>query len=106
MLQREVAEQLGVKLPTYQSWEAGHEPTVCFWPMIIAWLGYFPGPEPITRAAKLIAYRRRSGLSQSVLAKQLGVDPGSLRRWERGCAIRKQSDQEAVATLLDASEID
>jgi transcriptional regulator with XRE-family HTH domain len=100
LLQREVAEALAVRLPTYQAWEHGHEPTVRHWPAIIAWLGYYPCPEPITLAEKLVAYRRRHGLSQAELAAKLGVDGGSITRWERGGKVRKLRDRRVVAVRL------
>jgi transcriptional regulator with XRE-family HTH domain len=101
LLQREVAEALSVRLPTYQAWEQGHEPTVRHWPAIIAWLGYYPFPEPVTPAEKLVAYRREHGLSQAELAEKLGVDGGSITRWERDGVVQKMRDRRAVAELLE-----
>ena len=36
--QREVAEALGIKLPTYQSWEQGRKPTIRLWSRVIDWI--------------------------------------------------------------------
>jgi len=53
-------------------------------PDIIRFLGYNPLPEPQSLREKLIYTRKLLGLSQEALAKRLGVDPTTLRRWERG----------------------
>ena len=45
-------------------------------------LGYDPRPEPQTLGQQLVHLREAQGLSQRVLAKALGVDPLTLRRWE------------------------
>lgn len=47
-------------------------------------LGYNPLPEPKTLAERLVQHRRVLGMSQTELASKLGVDPGTLARWERG----------------------
>ena len=96
LYQRDVAMALRVKLPTYQAWEGGAEPTVRFWPAIVEWLGFYPEPDPFTFAERLVAYRRSQGLTQTTLAKQLGVDPGSVRRWEQGGKVRKTRDRESL----------
>jgi ribosome-binding protein aMBF1 (putative translation factor) len=36
---------------------------------------------------RLLAYRRERGLCQAALARLLGVDPGTLSRWERGLRV-------------------
>ena len=52
------------------------------WPAIIEFLGYDPSPEPNTIGERLLAYRRRHGLSRKELAGQLGADEATLWRWE------------------------
>jgi len=36
-----------------------------------------------TLGEKIVHYRRLLGLTQKELAKSLGIDPGTLGRWER-----------------------
>ena len=58
-----------------------------FVPGIIAFLGYDPYPEPIELSQRLFSARRSQGLSIRELAKRLGMDPETLRRWERGIRV-------------------
>ena len=68
---------------TICNWELGlTEPEVRFIPKIIEFLGYNPLPERRTLAEKIIRCRKTLGLSQTQLARRLGVDPGTLARWE------------------------
>jgi transcriptional regulator with XRE-family HTH domain len=52
-------------------------------PAIIQLLGYNPLPAARTLGERLIRHRTSLGLSQEASAKLLGVDPGTLARWER-----------------------
>jgi transcriptional regulator with XRE-family HTH domain len=56
-------------------------------PRIIAFLEYDPSPEPIDFSQRLFSARRGQGLSISEMAKRLGVDRETLRRWERGIRV-------------------
>ena len=53
-------------------------------PDIIKFLGYDPLPQANTVAEKLVRQRTSLGLSQKESAERLGVDPGTLAKWERG----------------------
>ena len=55
-----------------------------FKPAIIRFLGYNPLPEAKTLAEQLVRYRTTLGLSREWAALELGVDAGTLARWERG----------------------
>ena len=68
---------------TLVDWEANrHTPAVWFVPRIIAFLGYDPNPAPRTFGEQIVAARRRHGLSRNRVAKLLGIDEGTLKRWE------------------------
>ena len=85
LLQKEAAVQLGVCPETVIHWEKGQtEPEIGLWPAIIRFLGYDPVPPPTTFATRLLAARRRLGLPRKVVALSLGVDDGTLGRWEQG----------------------
>jgi transcriptional regulator with XRE-family HTH domain len=85
LLQREVADQVGVTVETVLGWELrAREPAVLHWPAILAFLGFDPYPEPRTTAECLKAVRRRRGWSQRGLAKSLHVDPATVQKWEIG----------------------
>jgi transcriptional regulator with XRE-family HTH domain len=85
MLQREVAEQIGVCEPSVFNWEANtSQPDFRYMPAIIDFLGYDPLPPANTLAGQLVRQRTSLGLSQKESAERLGVDPTTLARWERG----------------------
>jgi DNA-binding XRE family transcriptional regulator len=76
LMQKEVAEQLGVNPWTVLNWENGHtEPPISAIPTIIRFLRYDPFPQPQTVAEHLLAKRREMGWSVQEAAQVLGVDP-------------------------------
>ena len=85
MLQREVADQLGVCVPSVFNWEANtSNPEIRYMPAIIDFLGYDPLPQSKTLPEQLVRQRTSLGLTQKESAKGLGIDPATLARWERG----------------------
>ncbi|MCW5982727.1 MAG: helix-turn-helix transcriptional regulator [Bryobacteraceae bacterium] len=85
LLQRDVAERLGVTESSIWNWEVAQwEPDLRYMPAILRFLGYNPLPEGKTLAEKLVRYRTSLGMSQKEAAQEIGVDPGTLAKWERG----------------------
>jgi DNA-binding transcriptional regulator YiaG len=85
LLQKQVGEQLGVDADTVFRWESNaSSPSVARIPDIIDFLAYDPLPTPISLPERLLGIRKRLGLSQSGMARRLGIDPTTLRRWEHG----------------------
>jgi transcriptional regulator with XRE-family HTH domain len=85
LLQRDVAEQLGVDKTSVFNWEANtSNPEVRYMPAIIRFLGYNPLPAANTLAEQLVRQRTSLGLSQKESAGRIGVDSGTLAKWERG----------------------
>ncbi len=85
MIQRQVAEQLGVDETSVFNWEANQSsPRVAYMPAIIRLIGYNPLPVGKTIGERLVRQRMSLGLSQKETANRLTVDPGTLARWERG----------------------
>jgi DNA-binding XRE family transcriptional regulator len=81
MLQREVAEQLGVEKTSVFNWEANTSaPEIRHMPAIIPFLGYNPLPEVDGWGTRLVRCRSTLGLTQKETARGLGVDPGTLAR--------------------------
>jgi len=85
LIQREVAQKLGVNETSVYDWEKDRtDPMVHLIPRITQFLGYTP---PLcnreTTGQKIVAYRHIRGMSQRALALELKVDPGTLGRWER-----------------------
>jgi transcriptional regulator with XRE-family HTH domain len=90
LLQREVGRQLGVEKDTVTNWETNRtSPSLSHIPKIIKFIGYIPW-ETSTENIKMS--RQLLGISQEFLAKQIGVDPGTLARWEtaKGAPSKKQ----------------
>ena len=70
---------------TVHHWEVkATEPVLRHIPKIIKFLGYNPLPPAQSLAEQIVRYRKTIGLSREQLAKRLGVDPGTLWRWEAG----------------------
>jgi site-specific DNA recombinase len=85
LLQREVAEQLGVDKTTIYNWENNRsKPDLVYMPAIIRFLGYKPLPPPKGWAERLIHARICIGITQEKAAERIGVDACTLARWERG----------------------
>jgi site-specific DNA recombinase len=94
LLQREVAELIGVTAGAVFAWEGNTAaPELRYMPAIIDFLGYNPVPQPTDAAEKLVWQRTSQGLSQREAARQAGIDPSTLSRYERnerevpGCLI-------------------
>jgi transcriptional regulator with XRE-family HTH domain len=88
LLQREVAERIGADQCSVTNWELNRtKPALWFLPAIVRFLGYQPWAADGSIGERLLAYRRERGVSQSTLARLLGVDPGTLSRWERGLRV-------------------
>jgi site-specific DNA recombinase len=85
MLQREVAEQIGVCEPSVFNWEANtSQPDFRYMPAIIRFLGYNPLPPAKSMGGRLVRQRTALGLTQKESAKRFDVDPSTLAKWERG----------------------
>ncbi len=98
MLQKDVAEQIGVDKTSVFNWEANSaSPEIRYMPAIIGFLGYNPLPEADTLGERLVRHRTSLGLSQKEAARRLGVDPSTLARWERG-------EREPAGGLLGRAE--
>jgi transcriptional regulator with XRE-family HTH domain len=83
LLQRDLSQRFKLEKETYATWEKDRcYPAMRHWPGIIEFLGYDPNPAPVTTGEKLLAFRRTFGISRRKLSKQLGVDEGTLWKWE------------------------
>jgi len=86
LTQKDVATNLGTCKASVWNWENNRAtPALRFVPRIIEFLGYTPDDtKPETLGQKIVAFRRRRGLTQKDLAWRLGVDPSTIASWERG----------------------
>jgi len=83
--QKKAAKLLGCHATSVANWTRGTSaPRLAQWRRLIEFLGYDPRPEPTELSGRLLAFRTRLGMSQECMAERLGVEPGTLGRWERG----------------------
>jgi transcriptional regulator with XRE-family HTH domain len=70
LLQREVAERMGIDTWTYLNWEKDKtKPVAAQFRPVVAFLGYDPTPAPETLAERLQAKRRVLGATFSQVAR-------------------------------------
>jgi DNA-binding XRE family transcriptional regulator len=73
-------------------------------PAVIQFLGYNPLPEATTLGERLVRQRISLGLSQKEAAAEIGVDPATLARWERGDREPTGTHADAVRRFLDGGD--
>ena len=77
------------------NWEANTSaPEIRYMPAIIRFLGYNPLPAAEGWGERLVRRRTTLGMTQKDAAAELGVDQGTLARWEPG-------KREPTGTFLD-----
>ena len=99
--QREVMTILKVSEGTVVAWEKHKTvPELRYIPRIIRFLGYLPFENILDRPfnEKVLILRQIRGISQDTLAAQIGVDPDTIRRWEKG----HRRPYQRVIQLVDA----
>lgn len=85
LLQREVAQALGVDSMSVVNWEKNRTKIgVRFVPAIIEWLGYDPLPLARSFGEWIAIARTRRGLARRTLADALGWDESIVRKYEEG----------------------
>lgn len=102
LIQKDVAKSIRVAIQTIIGWEKGRSmPEVRYYPAIIAFLGYDPSPTPKTLGEKIVAWRRRNGISRKALAKQLGIDEATLGRREKDIASTRERKAVELTKFLE-----
>src|ERR1043166_9367221 len=83
--QVDVAKEIGCDEMTVVNWEKGHStPRINYLANVVKFLGFDPFPNGETLAQQLIKRRKVRGVTQKALARELGIDPSRLGRYERG----------------------
>ena len=83
--QIDVAKIIGCDEMTVVNWEKGYaSPRINHMAKVVEFLGFNPLQKCDTLAQKIVSRRKARGLTQKEFARQLGVDPSTLARWERG----------------------
>ena len=104
LLQKEVAQRLGVDTDSVTNWEKGRSsPRLHLIPKVIEFLGYTPFSDGGSDLGeRIVQLRRALGVRQDQLARQLGVDPSTLARWERGKGHPHASHEPILSKFLNA----
>jgi len=85
LFQKDVAKQLAVHKTSIANWESNaSQPDYQYMPAVIQFLGHNPLPKGRTWAERLIRHRAGLGITQGEAARRIGVDQGTLAKWERG----------------------
>ncbi len=85
LLQREVAERLGVSEASVWQWERSRTtPPPRYIPRIYDFLGYCPWEPASGFPAMLRRHRMAAGLTQEQLGVEAKIDESTLAKWERG----------------------
>jgi transcriptional regulator with XRE-family HTH domain len=101
LLQKQVAEQIGVNGATITNWERNaSSPVIRYIPAIVRFLGYDPLPPAHSLPERLTASRREFGLTQRQMAERMGVDPGTWRDWEAGKHRPTKGSFEVIGRFL------
>lgn len=101
LLQKEVAEQIGVYTQTLTLWERNAtDPAVQYIPAIIRFLGYDPSAPASSFPERLRAARRARGLTQRQFANELRVDPTTICDWENGVHEPSRKKRELTRAFL------
>ena len=100
MLQKDIAKGLQVTVETYLNGEKNSfQPEIQFYPQIIKFLGYVPFDTGCkTLGQRIILKRKLLGLSQDHLAYKIGVDPVTIRLWEKG---KSKPDRQFLRLLAE-----
>lgn len=103
--QRDLAVILGVNQFTLLNWEKGHtRPLARHYAAVIKFLGSDPVATPPSISGRLLSVRRRLGLTQAEFAEKVGLDEGSVCRWEAGSRRPSRWMTARVEAILDALE--
>jgi transcriptional regulator with XRE-family HTH domain len=99
--QIDAARIIGCNEMSIVNWERGHTlPRINHTAGVTRFLGCNPFPARDTLAMQLVNYRKAFGITQKEFARQIGVDPGTLARWERGERKPKGRFIQIVKALL------
>jgi transcriptional regulator with XRE-family HTH domain len=83
--QIDVAKIIGCDEMTMVNWEKGYaSPRIHHMPKVVEFLRFNPLQKCDTLARQIVSHRKARGITQKDFARQLGVDPSTLARWERG----------------------
>jgi DNA-binding transcriptional regulator YiaG len=105
MYQADVARQFKVSEDCVCYWENGRShPHLKYFPLIIAFLGYYPfDHETTTFGGKIRRYKYEHGLSNRKFAQMIGVDAATVAKWERNERTPQYKIRDTVDLLLQSN---
>jgi transcriptional regulator with XRE-family HTH domain len=105
LLQRQAGQRMGVSAETVANWEKGKtKPVPSQFKPAVAFLGYDPTPDPQSLAERFEAKQRSLGTSLAQVARHLGWDPGSLKRYLDGRWRLSPGRRDALEAFLNAED--
>jgi transcriptional regulator with XRE-family HTH domain len=105
LLQREVAELIGVTESSVWNWEHGVEPEQHYNPKIIKFLGYIPFDCPDDTVGRLAWYKRTNGLTLNELGQQMQRHPDQLQEWLSGTRFPFRKSRDRIELFLEHQKI-
>jgi len=101
-----VANEIGVTSSTIGLWEQGKgNPEVTQMKGIIAFLGYYPLPEPVTLGDQVRKYRCIRGLTLEEFGTLLGVSMATVSTWECGRYMPAETTVQKITDLINQKEL-
>ena len=101
LLQREVAEIIGVTESSVWNWEHGTDPELQYNPSIIKFLGYIPFDCPDDTVGRLAWYKRARGMNFDDLGEIMGRDQEQLSDWLTGRHHPFKKNREKIERFLE-----
>jgi transcriptional regulator with XRE-family HTH domain len=99
--QKDLASQMGVTKETVRAWEKNRaEPCFDHLPKVAEFINQPPELLSQSWGEKLIAIRRRHGLSIVLMARYLKVDPTSLVAWEHGKRVLRKHLKQRIESFV------
>ncbi len=103
LFQKQVADEIGVDETSIYNWESNRvESAVRFIPHIHCFLGYCPYTPSLPVSGLLKLIRQGLGFSQERMARTVGVDETTWRRWEAGGRLLASTYIERIKCFLEA----
>ena len=102
LLQRQVADLVGVTEDCMTNWENGRAiPQIQYMPKLIDFLGYNPMKvEDETLGGRIKNYRISHGLSHKKLGELVGVNASTICAWEHGTSPPTGANLKAMERIL------
>jgi len=100
LLQRQVADMIGVRKDSIYNWERGVQPGLRFMPKVIEFLGYVPFIQPTDTLGRLAYYKRINGLSYEGLSAQVGIHFEQLQAWLTGRTTPNKNSMYRIEDIL------